>query len=245
MDTGSEHPETYRFIRDVVKNTGINLICLRMVPLPMNKGVTYKVVSIDEIKCDLVPYRLMVEKYGIPYFGGAFCTDRMKLKPFKKYCDDTYGKNKKGKPLNYETWLGIRIDEQARIKKEPGIRYLAEISDMDKQDIADLWSERDWRLKRPEHLGNCVFCIKKSLKKVWMAAKDEPELANQFTDMLYGAMTGRASEMIMYRSKMKFTDVIQIFDDHDYADVSNATKRAGSEDSGSCSESCEVFTCSI
>jgi len=110
MDTGAEHPETYEFIRKVDSYFGLNLVCLRGdFSRPLGKGVYYNVVDINDIKQDLKPFKEMASKYGIPYTGGMFCTDRMKLKPFKKYCDDTYGKKK------YETWLGIRADEPKRL----------------------------------------------------------------------------------------------------------------------------------
>ena len=33
-------------------------------------------------------------------------------------------------------------------------------------------------LKIPEHLGNCVFALKKGINKIALAARDEPELAS-------------------------------------------------------------------
>ena len=110
MDTGEEHEETYKFIRSCNKAFGLDLTCLRGdFSLPIGAGVGYRVVSIDDIKPDSKPFEEMMAKYGVPYIGGMFCTDRMKLKPYKKYCDKTYGKN------NYETWLGVRYDEPKRL----------------------------------------------------------------------------------------------------------------------------------
>lgn len=110
MDTGAEHPKTYEFIRKVNDEFNLNLVCLRGdFNQPLGCGVDYKVVGINDITPDLKPFSQMMAKYGVPYIGGMFCTDRMKLKPFKKYCDEKYGKG------NYETWLGIRSDEPGRL----------------------------------------------------------------------------------------------------------------------------------
>lgn len=110
MDTGEEHDATYEFIRQCDNYFNLDLVCLRGdFSLPLGKGVGYNVVSIDDIKPDSEPFKEMMAKYGVPYIGGMFCTDRMKLKPYKKYCDHTYGKN------NYETWLGVRFDEPKRL----------------------------------------------------------------------------------------------------------------------------------
>lgn len=110
MDTGEEHEETYKFIKDCNEIFGLNIAFIRGdFSLPIGSGVGYNVVSIDEIKPDSKPFKEMMGKYGVPYIGGMFCTDRMKLRPYKKYCNDTYGKK------NYETWLGIRFDEPKRL----------------------------------------------------------------------------------------------------------------------------------
>lgn len=234
MDTGAEHPATYEFIRDMVKFWCVDITFLRAVPAGMGKGMRYRQVSINEIGPDLEPFRAMVQKYGHPYVGGAFCTDRLKTRPFQKYCDDKFGKGK------YETWLGIRADEPKRIRDKKGIRYLAEISDFDKQDVLQWWRDRDFDLKIPEHLGNCTFCIKKSLMKVALATKDEPQLARQFIEMIDG--NDRKDDRAMYRGKASLTQVIAMFKDVDRNDLASRMLSMRKYDTGSCSESCEAFT---
>jgi len=140
MDTGAEHPKTYEFIRKVNDEFGLNLVCLRGdFSRPLGGGVHYDVVDINSLKPDLVPYKEMMAKYGVPYIGGMFCTDRMKLKPFQKYCNDTYGKN------NYETWLGIRFDESARVwgdnkKKALSTFKQLSMSGMSNYEMSDMYA---------------------------------------------------------------------------------------------------------
>ncbi|WP_242502725.1 phosphoadenosine phosphosulfate reductase family protein [Serratia sp. 1D1416] len=273
MDTGAEHPATYQFIRDAVKHWGIDLICLRVVVNPeLGKGNGYRVISLDEIGPDLEPWRAMLEKYGTPYVGGEFCTDRMKLGPFKKYCDEHIGRKA------YRTWIGIRADEPARLwggllhrsmtkagmtreqtliayrsgmntyqwvsedwakiglandfntpsalldkcmkrlsqNASESTSYLAEISDTGKHDVIDWWSRQPFDLGIPEHLGNCVFCIKKSIQKIALAAKDEPELAKQFWQVLNAnsvrKMENRnGTDLDMYWGKNSFGEIITMF----------------------------------
>ncbi len=242
MDTGAEHPKTYEFVRNVVKHFGIDLVCLRVDINPeLGKGNGYKVVSIDEIGPDLSPWSEMMKKYGVPYYGGAFCTDRMKLVPFKKYCDDAFGKG------NYETWLGIRADEPNRLAKKDGIRYLAEISDFEKQDVLDWWSEQDFDLNLDEWLGNCVFCMKKSDLKLAAAQRDEPWMYIDFIECITssnvrtGLKAGSASSM--YRKKRSLQQVISMFDSSTGDEIKLRIRGGKMVDSGSCSESCEVFAC--
>ncbi|EBC6125612.1 phosphoadenosine phosphosulfate reductase family protein [Salmonella enterica] len=211
MDTGAEHPATYQFIRDAVKYWDIALVCLRVVVNPeLGKANGYRIIGLDEIGPDLAPWVEMLKKYGTPYTGGEFCTDRMKLGPFKKYCDEHIGRK------TYHTWIGIRADEPKRLKPRARTSYLADISDINKQGIIDWWSRQSFDLQIPEHLGNCVFCIKKSIQKIALAAKDEPELARQFNDILTANYVRKMSnrcgtDLVMYRGKNTFEGVIAMF----------------------------------
>lgn len=235
MDTGAEHPKTYEFIRNIAKYWKIKLTCLRVIPNPeMNKPSTYEILSIDQIGPDLEPWKRILSKYGHPYVGGAFCTDRMKTVPFIKYCDEKFGRG------NYTTWLGMRIDEPKRISPKPGIRYLAEISDYEKQDVIEWWQEQPFDLEIQEHLGNCVFCIKKSLQKVALATKDEPVLAEQFIQTLQDFDT--KPDKVMYRSNTTLQQVIALFSDTGRDELASRMKSMRQYDSGSCSESCEAFS---
>lgn len=235
MDTGAEHPKTYEFIRNIVKHWKIRLTCLRVIPNPgMNKPSTYEILSIDQIGPDLEPWKRMLRKYGHPYVGGAFCTDRMKTVPFIKYCDERFVRG------NYTTWLGMRVDEPKRITPKPGIRYLAEISDFEKQDVIEWWQGQPFDLEIQEHLGNCVFCIKKSIQKVALAAKDEPELARNFIHTLQTFDV--KSDKVMYRSNNSLEQVIALFSDTGRDELASRMKSMRQYDTGSCSESCEAFS---
>jgi hypothetical protein len=244
MDTGAEHPKTYEFVRKCDEYFGLNLTCLRTKFNPvLGKGNSYEVIDIKDIKCDLAPFKEMMKKYGTPYNpGGAFCTDQMKLVPWTKYLNEKYGKG------NYETYLGIRVDEPKRLKPRDGVTYLGDISDMDKQDILDFWKTMPFDLEIPEHLGNCVFCIKKGVNKVALAAMDEPELANEFWEALQHESVRtvecrKAPPLAMYRGKMSFGQIIETFKMHTRDEVASTIRGMRRYESGSCSESCEVFVC--
>jgi len=245
MDTGAEHPATYQFIRDVVSHWDIPLICLRVVVNPvLGKGNSYRVVPLDEIGPDLQPMRDICKKYGTPYVHGAFCTRTMKMEVFERYCRDVFGKG------NYHTWIGIRSDEPKRLKQRDGVSYLAEISDFEKQDVISWWKKQPFDLGIPEHLGNCVFCIKKGINKLALAARDEPEMAERFwqlvTDPSVRVVERRQQEnKIMYRGNNSLESVIALFADHSREEIAATIRNTGGEESGSCTESCEAFSCDI
>lgn len=242
MDTGAEHPKTYEFIRKVNREFDLNLACLRLkVNKELGRGNSYNIVDIGAMSPDLKPFADTLRKYGVPYIGGMFCTDRMKLTPFTKYCRDKYGLG------NYETWLGIRADEPKRLSEKKGIRYLAEISDFEKEDILNFWSEMPFDLGIDEWLGNCVFCPKKSNLKLSAAQRDEPELYVEWLNMIYSDdvrhddNTGHWSQM--YRGKKSLEQVIAMFDGSAGDEIKSRIRGAKMTDTGSCSESCEVFVC--
>lgn len=244
MDTGFEHPATYDFVRAVGYGLDIQITCLRGdFSSELGMGVSYNILPINSIGNDFAPFIDMMRKYGVPYIGGMFCTDRMKLKPFKKYCDDKHGKD------GYETWLGIRIDEPKRLTNKKGIKYLADISDFDKQDILDYWKEMPFDLGIEEWLGNCVFCPKKSSLKLAAAQRDEPEIYFKWLEAIHSdkvrvdSKTGHWSQM--YRGKQSLESLIATFDGSTGHEIKARLRGTKSTDTGSCSESCEVFSCGI
>jgi hypothetical protein len=256
-DTGAEHPLTYKFIRDVVENWGIELTCLR-TKITNEKGVgaSWEKVSLDSCKYDLKPFTDSILKYSTPTIAGPKCTDRMKSTPSDKYCNETYGKK------NYIKWLGMRIDEPNRIKKvddqldmfsektskEPpvNIDYLATISDFEKQDVLDWWAKQPFDLQIPEHLGNCVFCIKKGAEKLALAARQEPELRDRFIEMVNLPEIPKKPSYqdlpsdIMYRGHHSLETIIESFKDVETEQLERIIKYGKRNAAESCTESCEA-----
>ncbi|WP_445494439.1 phosphoadenosine phosphosulfate reductase domain-containing protein [Photorhabdus sp. SF281] len=244
MDTGCEHPLTYRFIRDIVKFWDIPLVILQAEMNPeLGTSNSYTVWEPKDIQTRmpiLKPFQDMVKKYGTPYIGGAFCTDRLKLRPFRDYCNDNFGKG------NYHTWIGIRADEPRRLTRKDGVSYLADISDFDKHDVLDWWKKQSFDLLIPEHLGNCVFCIKKSSKKIGLACQDEPGLKIIFEECCINDKQVRdghrkTSKEIMYRGNMSLDGIAKMYSNADYENLYQEMIAAKRFDTGSCSESCEIF----
>ncbi|TKI01932.1 DNA N-6-adenine-methyltransferase, partial [Martelella alba] len=244
MDTGAEHPKTYEFIRNIVNNWKIDLICLHVVVNPMlGQANGYKLISVDDIGYDLQVWRDICAKYGTPYIHGPFCTRTMKIEPFNRYCKEHFA-------TGLHKWIGIRADEPKRLKPYDGVSYLADLSDFDKQDVLDWWSEQPFDLGLSEHLGNCVFCIKKGVNKIALAARDEPQMATDFIDVLTSdsvrVVDRRQQEnKIMYRDNQSLESIIAMYADQTREEIAATIRGAGGYDSGSCTESCEAFSCEI
>lgn len=260
MDTGAEHPKTYEFIKKCVAHFGIELTCLHGdFNQPVGEGLKYKIVSLDDIRHDMVngPFATLMRKYGVPHVASAFCTSRIKNDTFGKYCNDKYGKG------NYTTWLGIRYDEPARLKigNKRSIRYMAEITDFEKEDVLDFWARMPFDLEIQEHLGNCVFCIKKSINKLALAARDEPEILRAWVDAIEAGndrlnnpiektteglfqekYTQHIKKGVMYRGSNSMESIIAKFELHTRDEIYDSIRSMKRKETGGCTESCEAFS---
>lgn len=266
MDTSVEHPLSYKFARKLQEKLGIKITVLRG-DFKQEKGVghNYEVLNLDDVDTNFLDgaFYHMARKYGVPTVMTPWCTSRMKEETHDKYCDEKYGKG------NYVTWLGMRVDEPLRLKhvgKSPNLRYFSEISDMTKRDVNDFWSDMDFNLEIEPHLGNCVFCVKKSKNKIALAARQEPELAKQWQKLIDDAAddkyvtikrdksgqidfvaqeTGEPDEVkipakqAMYRGYRSFGDIIQMFESWTEQEIKDSIRSMKDDDSGGCGESCE------
>jgi hypothetical protein len=161
----------------------------------------------------------------------------MKSEPFDKYCKDKFGKD------NYIKWLGIRADEPQRLKTKDGVKYLAYISDFEKVDILKYWANYKYDLQIPEWLGNCVFCMQKKNSKIALAARQEPELAKEFSIMIEEAKDrDDRDKRNIYQHKISIDKIIQNFKDVGEKQLTQRMMRGRREDQGDCGDSCEPFT---
>jgi hypothetical protein len=254
-DTGAEHPKTYEFVKNVVKHFNINLTCLKAV-IPKENGVgpTFSVIGIDSIGWDLSVMKDMVTKYGNFTVSRPKCTDRLKTIILDKWRKKTYGKG------TYYTWLGMRIDEPRRLKfindnhdlftkknsNPQKIRYLAEICENTKQDVIDWWSTQPFDLEIEEHLGNCVFCVKKSDIKIARAARDEPQLFNEWNEVMTGEHVRLVKSDLhgvgkIYRKWQSPEELIATFSDVPTESLTKTQRITAKLDEGGCAESCEAM----
>lgn len=245
-DTGVEAPATYKFIRDIIKFWGIDLIILRAKVSPkLGVGNTYEVFEPKDLMNTVKmppfePMMSMMVKYGTPTAMGAYCSERMKKDVAERYCKDHFGKN------NYVTWLGIRVDEPKRLKPKPGIKYLADLVPMvDKQDILEWWSHQPFDLElNGEHEGNCLFCCKKSTSKLALAIKQNPHFYRMWKYHLESKKI-RVKEsydpLIMYRGHLSLTGIAEMYADSTEEEIRSTMRSQKRYESGNCTESCEAF----
>lgn len=239
MDTGAEHPKTYEFIKNCVEYFDIELTVLKsVINQELGVGVKYKRININECKWDLSLFKEMMSKHSTPCLTSPFSNGRLKTEPMMKYIKDNY-------PEPATQWLGMRIDEKNRLKSKPNIKYLAEISSMEKIDIVGWWAEMPFDLEIGDWLGNCVFCYKKSPVKIALAMKQEPELAKEWIEMMDSEsnrdMTKERGVPInaIYRGYLSASGIAEIHSEFTESELIQRVNK--SKKNGGCgSESCNV-----
>ena len=83
----------------------------------------------------------------------------------------------------------------------------------------------------PEHLGNCVFCVKKGINKIALAARDEPKMAEDFINLIEDpnirvVERGQQANKIMYRGNNSLVSIMALYQNHSRDDIL-ATIRGG------------------
>jgi len=229
-NTGWEHEKTLEFVRDIELKMGIPIVWLEaVVHHGKRKRSTYRIVDFETASRDGEPFEEMVKKYGLPNKTYPHCTRELKIGPMDAYMKD-YGIKKKT--------LGIRCDEMRRYKPtEEKLYPLVDWFPTTKEDVMRFWSKQSFNLMIPEHLGNCLACIKKSDKKLKTIARDYPESFDVISrlEKKYSNHTKDGSERQVYRGYLTSFDILKLAQGEfvDFVDPS-----WGDDDTENCSEEC-------
>lgn len=237
-NTGREHPDTLRFVNDVDRHLGLNLVWLEAVVQEGRNSCTFRVVDFDTACRDGARFEEVVAKYGLPNQTFKLCTRELKTNPMEWYAESV-GWMMGG----YHTAIGIRADEKRRVSDAAiaqSIVYpLTHWWPLDKQDVLTFWEAFDWDLAIPEHHGNCIDCHKKSDRKLAMLARED---IGNFAfpiklDRLYsqGYSNNVPGPRKRYRGYMSTLEKLATFDGVDL----RAIRDTG--DGDGCTESCELY----
>lgn len=169
-NTGQEHEQTLRFVQLCETVLGFPVIWVEAVTDPrMGKGVRFRRVTFDTASRDGAPFEAFIAKHGIPNVRWPACTRELKARPIRAYLRSIGWRH-----LTYDTAIGIRADEADRINPDHvAQRIIYPLVDLGirKEQVVQFWREQAFDLRIPEHLGNCVWCWKKSLRKHLTLAK--------------------------------------------------------------------------
>lgn len=251
-NTGQEHEETLKFVDRCDKEFGLNVVWLEaVVHHGERKGNGFKIVNFNSASRSGEPFEDSLKKYGIPNKAGPFCTRSLKLEPMLAYIKSIGWK--KGE---YKTAIGIRADEMQRVSvdaiRNKSIIYPLVGWGIRKDDIRFFWSNQYFRLNIHEHYGNCLWCWKKSNRKLYTLATENSQIFDFPARMenLYGLSGGHSDKSkprVFFRGNTSTKELIEAAksDFIPFVDgyrVSVENYDAELDAAGGCSESCDIFS---
>lgn len=254
-NTGQEHPATYDFIHNCEKHWGIDIEWIEGVTNP-EKGIGMRARRVDyESACRSgQPFADYIAKYGIPNQARPGCTGYLKIRPMQSYL-----KNSGWKIGTYSTAIGIRADEMDRMianRTRYNIIYpLVEWWPRRKEDILLWFKEQPFDLEIEEHQGNCTWCWKKTDRKLFTLAQDNPEffdfpIAMEEKHGMTGPFAENHGPQTFFRKHRSAKQILEVgqrggFQRFQEGLVQQPLFVAPADDldlGGGCEESCEVFT---
>ena len=204
-NTGKERDETLDFIRDCAENWNLDIHWIEYI-----RGTEhgfknwFKVVDYESASRNGEPFENYIKVFGrVPNAGVPDCSKYLKQYPIHKYAKKYFGTN------DYYTAIGIRWDEKHRVNwnyaKEKKYFYplITEFAST-KEFIHKFWSNQNFTLNLKSYQGNCDCCWKKSKRKLYTIAKENPNLFKWWQKMeeKYG------EDGNFYRKQTSATDIL-------------------------------------
>ncbi|SIS72541.1 MULTISPECIES: phosphoadenosine phosphosulfate reductase domain-containing protein [Chryseobacterium] len=180
-NTGRENDETLEFVRKIGEHFGCEIIWVEAeIHLNQRKGTTHRIVTFETATRnqdwklrDNTPYEMMVKKYGLPNISSKFSTRELKERPIHSYMKSIGFKKK-----DYDTFIGIRVDEFDRMssgKSEYNLKYpLVSWKPFTKKHVNFWFAQQPFRLNLKGWEGNCCDCYKRNLDKQAQIMIDDP-----------------------------------------------------------------------
>lgn len=172
------------------------------------------------------------------------CTRELKQNTINSYIKSLGFKLK-----DIPTAIGIRIDETRRVNPktlDKNIIYpLVDFWPTDKLTILDWWEAQEFDLGLEEWDGNCLGCHKKSTAKLFKQLDSRPNILDWHIRMesLYGHVAARSDSYrsVFFRGHTGANQLLQMWKDNADKNPSWRKLKLDMPDSGTCSESCEVY----
>ena len=112
------------------------------------------------------------DNYGFPYTIGAWCNDRLKMQPIKKYMSE--------QTEDIIQYVGIAYDEPERYERLNHDTHIAPLYDLKITEAEAMEICKKYDLVSPIYetsfRGGCWFCPKQSLGQLRWLYKSHPEL---------------------------------------------------------------------
>lgn len=252
-NTGCEHEETLKFVdavdRNICQPKGHKVVWIEAVIHGPGKGPTAKVVDFEAAARNGEPFEAAIAKHGVFCQTHPQCTSRLKTEPML-----WWRQHQGWRPGTYDTAIGIRYDERIRMSRHAErdrFAYPLVDAKWTKRDVNLFLRQFEWDLKLPsDAYGNCVWCWKKSRRKLMTVAKEDP-IVFDFPGRMerkYGNIRGseeQGENRVFFRGRSSAQDIVREAFTTDFEPFEDtAFERELFDDyldSGTaCNESCEI-----
>lgn len=251
-NTGCEHEETLRFVDAVDKHiAGGKVVWIEAKIHGKGKGPTAKVVTYETASRNGEPFEAAIAKHGVFCRTHPQCTSRLKEEPMI-----SYRRSQGWHAGSYDTAIGIRADEIDRCSskaKEKRFIYPLVEAGYRKQDVNLFLQQFEWDLKIPnDAYGNCVWCWKKSLRKLMTLAQDDPSIFDfpgnmeRKYGMVHNSKVQPSEPRVFFRGRKSAQDIIKLSQTEEfkrYVDAEYHQQDLFDPDldvGSGCGESCEI-----
>jgi hypothetical protein len=254
-NTGCEHENTLDFVNKCDKHFGWGVVWIEAVVNPeKGKGIRHKVVDYETASRYGEPMEADFAKHGLPGPGWLHCTRDTKELPIKDYLKSVLG----WKWGEFWIAIGIRADEVDRVSaNREKLKFVYPLVDAGwtKEDVKAECASWPFDLDlKGEHYGNCVWCWKKSMRKLLTLAQDDESIFDfpRKMEEKYSHITTTNDPNMsrqMFRKNMTTVDIIKMaregnFEPYRDQDQTQMFSQASYDvflDTGSaCGESCEI-----
>lgn len=241
-NTGQESEKTLQFVHACSEWFGVPVRWVEAVVPSLKKGIGTRHREVDFRTASRAgePYEAVIAKYGIPNQTWQICSRELKENTVRSFLRAQGWRRK-----DYVSAIGIRADEAHRISsnlvKNRLIYPLVEDNPVDKAFVKRFWKDQNFHLGLKEHEGNCMWCWKKSKRKLLTLAKDTPDIFDfpKRMEALYGLVGHEKEPRVFFRGRMSTEQLLaesrrpfEAFTDKFELDM---------DAPGGCSESCEPF----
>lgn len=173
-NTGKENEETLVFVNKINEYLGGGIVWIEYDP-----ETWFKIVSFETASRNGEPFEALIKKRKyLPNRVARFCTQDLKIRPMKKYCQQVLGWD------HWTNHVGIRYDEPNRWGKSKSVER-NEVFDVNhplvewritKPHILHFWNwDMPFNLGLDELDGNCDLCFLKGKAKKQRIARRNPE----------------------------------------------------------------------
>jgi hypothetical protein len=211
-NTGLENEQTLEFVERCDKHFKLGVQWVEAdVQHGVRKGTNYYTTDFDNASRNGEPFEDVIKKYGIPNQPAPICTRELKQQPIKAFGKSWFNGEK------YHTAIGIRQDEADRMNakaKEMGFIYPLINSKMipaTKPMINFYWRSMPFRLELKGYQGNCVTCWKKSDKKLYQIAKENPKAFDFMAEMerKYSLNSNTGKKEVFFRNNRSALQILE------------------------------------